>query len=79
MKISINTADKQEFLLLPGVNLREAEAILRERDRNAGFSSAEEFMVYAAKLDVPPHLYKAIESRIEVIPVRTGVARVIDF
>ncbi|WP_026759761.1 ComEA family DNA-binding protein [Selenomonas ruminantium] len=79
MKISINTAEKQDLLLLPGINLSEAEAIMRERDRNTGFATTDEFMIYVAKLDVPPHLYKAIENRIEVTSVRSGAARVIDF
>ena len=79
MKISINTAVKQDLLLLPGINLSEAEAILRERDRTSGFASVEESMDYIVKLNVPPHLYKAIENRIEVTSICASSARVIDF
>ncbi len=79
MKIPINSAKKADLLLLPGINLSEAEAILRERDRQSGFASRDEFMAYVAKLDVPPHCYKQIEGCIDVEPTMSGSARVIDF
>ncbi len=79
MKIPINSAEKADLLLLPGINLREAEAILRVRDRQAGFSSKDEFMDYVAKLDVPPHFYKQIEGYIDVQTVMSDSARIIDF
>ncbi len=79
MKISINSAEKADLLLLPGINLREAEAILRVRDRQSGFSSRDEFMDYVAKLDVSPHFYKQIEGYIDVQPAMSDSARIIDF
>ncbi len=79
MNISINSAEKAALLLLPGINLSEAEAILRERDNRSGFASQEEFMDYVANLDVQPHFYKQIEKAVEVIPITSGSARVIDF
>lgn len=79
MKISINAAEKAGLLLLPGINLNEAEAILRERDRQSGFASKEEFMDYVAKLDVQPHFYKQIADSVEVLPITSSSARVIDF
>ncbi len=79
MKIPINSAEKADLLLLPGINLSEAEAILRERDKQSGFASQDEFMTYVAKLDLQPHFYKQIESCIDVQPTMSGSARVIDF
>ena len=79
MKISVNSAGKTDLLLLPGINLSDAEAILRERDRKSGFASQEEFMDYVARLDVQPHFYKKIEEVVDVIPITSGSARVIDF
>ena len=79
MKIPINSAEKPDLLLLPGINLSEAEAILRERDRQSGFTSQDEFMDYVARLDVPPHFYKQIGDCIDVQPTMSDSARVIDF
>ena len=79
MEISINTAEKAELLLLPGINLGEAEAIIRERDRISGFASKDEFMAYVASLDLQPHLYIQIERNIKVEPIASNSARFIDF
>ena len=79
MVISINTAEKADLLLLPGINLSEAEAIIRERDRVSGFASRDEFMSYVAGLDVQPHFYTQIERTIKVEPIASNSARFIDF
>ena len=36
-------------------------------------------MDYVAKLDVQPHFYKQIADSVEVLPITSGSARVIDF
>ena len=79
MEISINMAEKAELLLLPGINLSKAEAIIRERDRIFGFASRDEFMSYVARLEIQPHFYTLIERAIKVEPIASNSARVIDF
>ena len=79
MKININEADRDDLLLLPGVNAREADAILSERNSRANFLSLDEFMEFVARLGVPPHCYRRIAERVIVEPVVSATARVIDF
>ena len=43
-KVSINSAGKEELMTLSGIGASKAEAIIRYREANNGFSSVEELM-----------------------------------
>lgn len=79
MKININQADRDDLLLLPGINAREADAILAERDSRMNFMTPDEFMDFIVQLGVPPHCFRRIAERVIVEPVVSATARVIDF
>ena len=79
MEVDVNQADRDAFLLLPGLNRKEAEEIVAERSRRGGFSSVAEFMDLLVRLGVSPHHYAAIGKKVVVRYGAELSARVIDF
>ena len=79
MELDVNQADRDAFLLLPGINRKEAEEIIAERSRRGGFSSFAEFMDLLVRFGVSPHHYAAIGKKVVVRYEADLSARVIDF
>ena len=78
-RIKINQAELEELLLLPGINLMEAQRIVNQRERIGGFTTRDEFMDFLPALGVQPHDYIAIQDLAEIEPLISENARVIDF
>ena len=79
LELDVNQADRDAFLLLPGINRKEAEEIIAERSRRGGFSSFAEFMDLLVRFGVSPHHYAAIGKKVVVRYEADLSARVIDF
>ena len=44
-RINVNTADKEELMLLPGIGEAKAEAIIRCREENGAFQDSEDLLL----------------------------------
>ena len=62
-KVNLNTAGKELLTTLPGIGEARADAILRYRDENGGFSNIEEIMQIAG---IKEKIFEEIRDLIEV-------------
>lgn len=79
LKIDVNQAQMEDILLLPGINLAEAQRIINQRERIGGFLSKDEFMEFLPTLGVQPHDYVQVQNLVEIVPLISKNARVLDF
>jgi len=61
-KININTADQTTLMTLPGIGASRAEAIIKYREENGGFSDISEIMNVSGIKDA---LFSQIEDKIK--------------
>ena len=62
-KLDLNTASREQLMTLPGIGESKADAIIRYREENGSFSSAEDIMNISG---IKERVYSQIRDRITV-------------